>query len=60
MMTAAFAAGQIAGPLTVSLFGGSSNAIAIPSIIAASVLMVGNIVLLSDRSSAEMTYDLPS
>jgi len=57
MMTAAFAAGQIAGPLTVSLFGGSSNAIAIPSIIAASALMVGNIVLLSDRSSAEATYD---
>jgi predicted MFS family arabinose efflux permease len=53
MMTAAFAVGQIAGPLTVSLFAGSSNAIAIPSIIAASALVVGNLVLLADRSDAE-------
>jgi MFS family permease len=51
MMTAAFAVGQIAGPLTVSLFAGSGNAFAVPSIIAASALVAGNLVLSADRSS---------
>ena len=50
MMTAAFAVGQIAGPLTVSLFAELSNAIAIPSIIAASSLVIGNFALLTDGS----------
>jgi predicted MFS family arabinose efflux permease len=50
MMTAAFAVGQIAGPLTVGLFSGSSNTIAVPSLIAASALVLGNIVLSTDRS----------
>ena len=49
MMTAAFAVGQIAGPLTVSLFAGSGNAFQVPSIIAASALVVGNFVLSADR-----------
>ena len=57
MMTAAFAIGQIAGPLTVSLFAGSSNAVALPSIIAASALVVGNLVLWTDRSGAGTTCD---
>jgi predicted MFS family arabinose efflux permease len=57
MMTAAFATGQIAGPLTVSLFAGSSNAVALPSIIAASALVIGNLVLWTDRSGAATTGD---
>ena len=57
MMTAAFATGQIAGPLTVSLFAGSSNAVALSSIIAASSLVIGNIVLLTDRSGLNTTCD---
>jgi MFS family permease len=48
MMTAAFAAGQIAGPLTVSLLAGSSNAFSVASIIAALALVVGNCVLAID------------
>jgi MFS family permease len=59
MMTAAFATGQIAGPLTVSLFAGSGGGIALPSIIATSALVVGNLVLLTDRSGAATTHDLP-
>jgi hypothetical protein len=59
MMTAAFATGQIAGPLTVSLFAGSGGGIALPSIIATSALVVGNLVLLADRSGAATTHDLP-
>jgi predicted MFS family arabinose efflux permease len=59
MMTAAFATGQIAGPLTVSLFAGSDDAIALPSIIAASALVVGNLILLTDRSGAATTPGLP-
>jgi MFS family permease len=58
MMTAAFATGQIAGPLTVSLFAGSSNAVALSSIVAASALVIGNLVLLADRSGAETTGNL--
>ena len=45
MMTAAFAVGQIAGPLTVSLLAGSSSAFRMASIIAALALVVGNCVL---------------
>jgi MFS family permease len=59
MMTAAFATGQIAGPLTVSLFAGSGHGVAIPSIIAASALVIGNFVLLANRSSDKATDDLP-
>jgi hypothetical protein len=47
MMTAAFAVGQIAGPLTVSLFAGSGDAFATSSLIAAAGLVAGNCVLLS-------------
>jgi MFS family permease len=49
MMTAAFAAGQIAGPLTVSLLAGSSSAFRVASIIAALALVVGNCVLSIDN-----------
>jgi MFS family permease len=48
MMTAAFAVGQIAGPLTVSLLAGSSSAFAAGSMIAAAALVVGNCVLVAD------------
>jgi MFS family permease len=48
MMTAAFAVGQIAGPLTVSLLAGSSSAFRVASIIAALALVVGNCVLSTD------------
>jgi MFS family permease len=57
MMTAAFATGQIAGPLTVSLFAGSSDAVALSSIIAASALVIGNLVLWTDRSGAGTPSD---
>ena len=60
MMTAAFAVGQIAGPLSVSLFAGSSNAFTVTSIMAASALVVGNFVLSVDRTDTEGIYDLPS
>ncbi|WP_024509202.1 YbfB/YjiJ family MFS transporter [Bradyrhizobium sp. ARR65] len=46
VMTAAFGAGQIAGPLTVSLFGRSDHAFAWASVIAAASLVAGNIALL--------------
>ena len=48
MMTAAFAVGQIAGPLTVSLLAGSPRAFSVASIIAALALVAGNIVLSID------------
>ena len=48
MMTAAFATGQMAGPLTVSLLAGSSNAFSVASVIAALGLVVGNVVLAID------------
>jgi MFS family permease len=48
MMTAAFAVGQIAGPLTVSLFAGSGSAFAAGSMIAAAALLAGNCVLVAD------------
>jgi predicted MFS family arabinose efflux permease len=56
MMTAAFAIGQIAGPLTVSLLAGSSSAFKVASIIAALALVVGNCVLSIDN---EVTRRLP-
>jgi predicted MFS family arabinose efflux permease len=59
MMTAAFAVGQIAGPLTVSLFAGSSNAFEVPSLIAASALAIGNFVLSAGRRDREGNDDLP-
>ena len=45
MMTAAFAVGQIAGPLTVSLLAGSGSAFTVASIIAALALVAGNCLL---------------
>ncbi|MGZ3293150.1 MAG: YbfB/YjiJ family MFS transporter [Xanthobacteraceae bacterium] len=56
MMTAAFAVGQIAGPLTVSLLAGSSSAFRMASIIAALALVVGNCALSIDN---EVTRHLP-
>jgi predicted MFS family arabinose efflux permease len=55
VMTAAFGAGQIVGPLTVSLLGRSDHAFAWASLLAASGLVVGNCVLLffGGRSSGE-------
>jgi hypothetical protein len=50
MMTAAFAVGQIAGPMTVSLFAGSSSAFTIASMIAALALVIGNGVLSIDNA----------
>ena len=52
MMTAAFAVGQIAGPLTVSLLAGSSSTFRVASIIAALALVVGNSVLSIDDEAA--------
>ena len=46
VMTAAFGAGQIAGPLTVSLLGRSGHAFALASFIAFACLVVGNCVLM--------------
>jgi len=53
MMTAAFAVGQIAGPLTVSLSAGSSGSFRIASIIAALALIAGNCVLLREAASGQ-------
>jgi MFS family permease len=52
MMTAAFAVGQIAGPLTVSLLAGSGSAFRMASIIAALALVVGNCALSIDNEVA--------
>ena len=46
VMTAAFGAGQIAGPLAVSLLGRSGHAFASASLIAVASLVAGNCVLL--------------
>jgi hypothetical protein len=46
VMTAAFGAGQIAGPLTVSLLGRSGHSFALASMIAVLGLVAGNCVLL--------------
>jgi len=46
VMTAAFGAGQIVGPLTVSLLGRSGHAFALASLIAVAGLVAGNCALL--------------
>jgi hypothetical protein len=56
MMTAAFAIGQIAGPLTASLLAGPSSAFKVVSIITALGLVVGNCVLSIGN---EVTRRLP-
>jgi len=53
VMTAAFGAGQIAGPLTVSLLGRSGHAFAFASMIAVASLVIGNCVLLFFGGRAE-------
>ena len=53
VMTAAFGAGQIAGPLTVSLLGQSDHAVALASLIAVASLVAGNCVLLLMGGRAE-------
>jgi len=53
MMTAAFALGQIAGPLTVSLLAASGSVFTVASIVAALALVVGNGVLLADNARDE-------
>jgi MFS family permease len=45
IMTAAFGLGQIAGPLIVGLFAGSSGARVLPSLLAVTALVVSNVVL---------------
>jgi predicted MFS family arabinose efflux permease len=52
MVTAAFAAGQIAGPFTVNLFAGWSNTFAITSLMAATALVLGNWALWRTTSNA--------
>ena len=47
VMTAAFGAGQIVGPLMVSLLARSGHAFALTSFIAAASLVAGNLVLLA-------------
>jgi hypothetical protein len=47
VMTAAFGAGQIVGPLMVSLLAHSGHAFAFASLIAAASLVAGNLVLLA-------------
>jgi hypothetical protein len=56
-MTAAFGAGQIAGPLTVSLLGRSDHAFALASMIAVASLVAGNCVLLLMSGRAEMAKE---
>jgi MFS family permease len=53
VMTASFGLGQIAGPVIVGLFAGSSGARVIPSLLAVLALVVSNIVLyvLDDEPS---------
>jgi MFS family permease len=45
VMTASFGLGQIAGPLIVGLFAGSSGARVMPSLLAVAALVVSNVVL---------------
>jgi predicted MFS family arabinose efflux permease len=54
LMTAGFAIGQIAGPLMVNLFAGSSGAFAIPSLVATLALIVSNCVLSLVGDGAKM------
>jgi hypothetical protein len=60
MMTAAFAVGQIAGPLSVSFFAGLSNAFTVTSIIAALGLVLGNCVLSTDDARLLPQYRINS
>ena len=53
VMTAAFGAGQIAGPLLMSLLGRSDHAFAWASLIAAGSLVAGNVALLVFGRGAE-------
>jgi predicted MFS family arabinose efflux permease len=53
VMTAAFATGQIAGPLTVSLLAGSGDGFKLASFVAVLGLVVGNCVLLACSSRWE-------
>ena len=53
VMTAAFGAGQIGGPLTVSLLGRSGHGFVLASLIAVLGLVVGNCVLLYFGKRAE-------
>jgi predicted MFS family arabinose efflux permease len=53
VMTAAFGAGQIAGPLTVSLLGRTGHAFAFASLLAAACLVAGNCVLMFAAPAAE-------
>jgi predicted MFS family arabinose efflux permease len=54
VMTAAFGAGQIVGPLTVSLLAHSGHAFAFASVLAALGLIVGNCALLWHEDRAEV------
>jgi predicted MFS family arabinose efflux permease len=53
VMTAAFGAGQIAGPVTVSLLAGSGHAFVLASVLAALGLVAGNCVLLACSGKSE-------
>jgi len=53
-MTAAFGAGQIAGPLLMSALGRSDHAFAWASLIAAGTLVAGNIALLVFDKEADI------
>ena len=51
-MTAAFAVGQLAGPLTVGSNKSVGNALALPSAIAAAILLLAGAILLALRSES--------
>jgi hypothetical protein len=53
VMTAAFGAGQIVGPLMVSLLGRSDHAFALASIIAVLCLVAANCVLVFSSGRVE-------
>ena len=57
VMTAAFGAGQIAGPLLMGLLGRSDHAFAWASLIAAASLVAGNIALLVFGREAELAAE---
>lgn len=50
-MTAAFAIGQLAGPLTIRTAAGGSASIALPSIVAAGLLLLGAAAMLRPAGS---------
>jgi predicted MFS family arabinose efflux permease len=51
-MTAAFAVGQLAGPLTVGSNKSVGNALALPGAIAAAILLLAGVILLALRSES--------